>query len=244
LECDSFVFVAGDEGVVIQFVAGIEQSISSARLQRYQSNPFDSLETVINYFWNIALAESLYCSLNMVEIALRNGLHNALAHQFGTPTWYDRAGLLEWRQAVEVRKTKARIAARGDLVTSDRVVSELTFGFWVTILSRPYDSRLWSSWKASPLKTAFVRIPRSLRQRQHIHQHYNAIRELRNRVFHHEPIFDDQLLDQRHDGVKRGLYWLNPEMVNCLEYYDRFPDVLRSGRTSIEGTLKLKLNIP
>jgi hypothetical protein len=230
--------------VINQFMSGIEPSISTARLQRYQANPPNSLETAVNYFWNVALAESLYCSLNMVEIALRNGLHNSLTQHFGIPTWYDRHGLLETRQVEEVQRIKSKIASRGDPVTPDRVVSELTFGFWVTILSRPYDSRLWSSQNASPLKNAFMRIPRGMRQRRLIHGHYNAIRELRNRVFHYEPIFDDQHLGQRHNEVKRGLHWLNPAMADCLEFYDRFPDVFRNGRIAVEDTLRLRLSIP
>jgi hypothetical protein len=213
-------------------------------LQRYQSATGDHLETAVNYLWNIALAESLFCALNAVEVALRNGLHNTLTQHFGVPGWYDRQGLLEPNQARDVAKIKARIAGRGDPVTPDRVVSELTFGFWVTILSRNYDARLWSAQHAAPLKNAFLRIPRSKRQRQPIHQQYNDIRELRNRVFHHEPLFDDPILRQRHGEIKRGLHWLNPDMVECLELYDRFPDVYRDGRAQVAARLTAHLGIP
>ena len=56
--------------MVAQFIRGIEPSISSARLQRYQSATGDHLETAVNSLWNMALAESLYCALNAVEVAL------------------------------------------------------------------------------------------------------------------------------------------------------------------------------
>ena len=133
---------------------------------------------------------------------------------------------------------KDRIARRGETVIPDRVVSELTLGFWVTILSRPYDARLWSAQGGARLSTAFMRLPRRQRQRQRIHQHYNEIRELRNRVFHHEPLFDDPRLRQRHDELKLGLHWLNPRMVDWLEDEDRFPDVYRDGRALVEQRLR------
>jgi hypothetical protein len=219
-------------------------SISPSRLQRYQSAAGDPLETIVNYLWNMALAESLYCSLSAVEVALRNALHDTLTRHFGTPTWYDRQGLLERRQVDEVSAAKQRIRGYGKAVTPDRVVSELTFGFWVTILSRPYDARLWQGQNAAPLKHAFPRVPRRQRQRRIIHQHYNAIRESRNRVFHHEPLFDDRLLRQRHGQVYRGIRWLNPTMADCFELFDRFDDVVRNGRAQIEGKIKAHLGIP
>lgn len=224
--------------MVSQLLSELTPSVSSSRLLRYQSAGGDDLETAVNYFWKLALAESLFCSLNMVEIALRNALHDTLTHHFGVPAWYDRRGLLEAKQRKDINGVKSRIMKRGDSVTPDRVVSELTFGFWVTILSRNYDARLWQGQNAAPLKRMFLRIPRNKRQRQIVHQQYNEIRELRNRVFHYEPIFDDPYLRQRHGEVKRGLQWLNPRMVDVLELYDRFPDVHANGRIAIETKLK------
>jgi len=138
---------------------------------------------------------------------------------------------------------KQRIQNYGDPVTPDRVVSELMFGFWVVILSRNYDSRLWRGGGSAALKNAFQRIPKKKRQRQVIHQQYNEIRELRNRVFHYEPIFDDQYLLNRYGEVKRGLHWLNPRMVDVLEWYDRFPDVHANGRAMVEAKLRKELGI-
>jgi hypothetical protein len=229
--------------VVEQFLSKLEPSITTMRLQRYRSSTGDDLETVVNYLWNIALAESLFFSLNMVEIALRNALHETLRQHFGVPAWYDRQGLLEDDQRKGIKSVKKRIKDYGDQVTADRVVSELTFGFWVTILSRNYDARLWQGQNAAPLKRMFLQIPKNKRQRQTIHQQYNAIRVLRNRVFHYEPIFDDQNLRQRHGEIKRGLHWLNPSMVDALELYDRFPNVYGTGRALIEDKLKAELGI-
>lgn len=117
------------------------------------------------------------------------------------------------------------------------------FGFWVVILLRNYDARLWRGGGASALKNTFQRIPKQKRQRQIIHQQYNEIRELRNRVFHYEPIFDDRHLLSRYGEVNRGLHWFNPRMVDVLEWHDRFLDVHAHGRAAIEAKLKTELGI-
>jgi hypothetical protein len=225
------------------FLAELAQSISYPRLQRYQSATGDDLETAVNYPWNVALAEALFCSLNAVEIALHNALHNTLAQHFGTPAWYDRRGLLEPTQQANIVAVKQRIAGYGNPVTPDRVISELTFGFWVVILSRNHDARLWRGQHSAPLKRAFLRIPKRMRQRQTIHQQYNEIRELRNRVFHYEPIFDDPRLPTRYSEIKRGLYWLNPRMVDLLNWYDRFPNVYENSREAIKDRLAAELGL-
>ena len=230
--------------MAVELLAQLESSISIARLQRYRSPRGDDLETAVNYLWNVALAESLYCSLSAVEIALRNALHTTLTQHFGVPNWFDHRGLLEPRQRNEIESVKARIGSQGDPVTPDRIVSELTFGFWVVILSRNYAGRLWQGQNAAPLKNAFLAIPKNKRQRQTIHQQYNEIRELRNRMFYHEPLFDDRFLFQRYGETKRGLHWLNPRMVGVLEWYDRFPEIHAHGRARIESKLKAELGIP
>jgi len=180
--------------MVSQFLAELQPSLSAPRLQRYADPSGDPLQVALGYLWNVALAESLYCSLNAVELALRNGPHSSLTQHFGRPDWYDGHGILDGGQRGQVEKAKKTIAAYGDTVTPDRVVSQVTFGFWVTILSRNYDARLWSANNAAPLKNAFLRLPKNQRQRHMLHTRYNHIRELRNRVMHHEPLFDDGLL--------------------------------------------------
>lgn len=229
--------------MVSQFLTDLRPTISAARFQRYQSATGDDLETVVNYLWNMALAEAFYCSLNSVEIALRNGLHDTLTTHFGTPGWYDQKGLLDQNQVDDVNAVKKRIRRDGESVTPDRVVSELNFGFWVTILSRNYNARLWQGQNAAPLRQAFPRIPKQFRQRQPIHQHYNAIRELRNRVFHHEPLFDDRILRQRHGEINRGIGWISPRLLAWVKEVDRFPHVYYKGRHEAETTLKQHLGI-
>lgn len=63
--------------MVSKFLTDLQPTISAARFQRYQSSTSDDVETIVNYMWNMALAETLHCSLNAVEIALRQGTNPA-----------------------------------------------------------------------------------------------------------------------------------------------------------------------
>ena len=221
--------------MVARFIADLEPTLSATRLQRYRTPNGCDLDAIVNYFWNIAIAESLYCCLHAVEIALRNTLHATLSQHFGTPTWYDQRGLLDQEQHYQIVRAKADIQKRRDPVTPGRVVSALTFGFWVTILSRNYDSRLWRGNRAAPLRHAFPRVPKSQRQRVKIHRRYNDIREIRNSVFHYEPLFDDPDLPGLHLAIHEAIRWINPELLRTVELFDGFASVFtQRTRTRIE----------
>lgn len=218
-------------------IARIIPAISPTRFERYHLTGTSEQDAFVNYLWNIALSESLFPCLNVVEVALRNSIAAALAEQFGTAAWYTLNGVLDDEQAKAVALVMERIRRYGKDLTPGRVISELTFGFWVTLLSRTYDARLWRAGQAAALKAAFPRVPKRYRQRQQIHQRYNIIRQLRNRVFHYEPIFDDPDLQHRHQQIIEAVNWINPTMGDILRGVDRFPLIYADVRVQLESRL-------
>ena len=71
---------------------------------------------------------------------------------------------------------------RGKLPTADYVVSELSFTFWVALFANVYDQTLWRT----DLHRIFT--PRT-KNRHGLHDSLDRLRNLRNRIAHHEPIF-------------------------------------------------------
>jgi len=133
------------------------------------------------YIWNSQAAAAFYESLHLLEVALRNTLNNALTAHW-SPTWYrDRSVPLSPGSRTEVAKAIQRATQGGITESPGRVVAELTFGFWWSLLGDNYDQRLWKPC----LKQAF---PASVRRRR-LHATLDDLRRLRNRCAHHEPIF-------------------------------------------------------
>jgi hypothetical protein len=196
-----------------------------------------------NYYWNIALAQALLCPLGTVEIMLRNTIHNTLTLHFGAANWYDRRGLLDVKQVGQLQSAKSHIARSGRTVTPERVMSSLSFGFWVTLLSRPYEARLWRANRSANVKTAFPHIPKRQRQRQNIHARYNNLLTLRNLAFHHEPIFDRSTLLADHAAIYAAIGWIEPAMVAPTQLFDAFLDTHANGRTVVEAALKTHLRM-
>lgn len=96
----------------------LQSSHSALRLDRFRpKGGVSDLDTLINYFWNIALAEALLCPVGSVEVMLRTTIHDTLSTHFGTTIWYDQHGLLESKQQAKVASAKAYIARRSRTVT-------------------------------------------------------------------------------------------------------------------------------
>ena len=226
-----------------EFLRRIEPWISHERMEAYRPQGEDDLAMIVTYLHNTTLCEALYTSLSFLEVTLRNSLHTNLSALHGSSSWYSLPAVLEKYDEREVHRVIRRIQGEGKQATSDRVVSELNFGFWVALLSTPYDARFWRPRKARYLKTAFPNIPRSQRQRPVIYKRYNELRVLRNRVFHYETIWNRATLLRDYARIYEAMEWISPDMAATCRLIDRFPDVFTNGHDAIESRLRDHLEI-
>lgn len=205
----------------------MERLFSAGRLTRfYQMAVQDAAEAAALYAGNIQLSESLYPSLAVAEIVLRNAVHRQLSHLFATPDWYEqlgrRTGLADLQPALD--KAHNYILDRKETLSADKVVAELTFGFWVTLFNRTYEDVLWKQ-----LRLTFAHLPKAERQRATVSVVLNTVRTLRNRVYHNEPIcWRLPVLAQQHAQILQLIGWIEPQLLPWLQAFDRFPAVLQT----------------
>ena len=172
----------------LDFFMLLRRAISHERLEAYRMRGADmnGMNLYVHYAWNIALSESLYPALQGLEIALRNSIHDASAERFGTENWFsDDLSLLLPPEQDSIRKARGALIKEGKQPEEEGVIAELSFGFWTSLFDVRYEQRLWP-WL---LKPVFPFMPRSIRTRKMLSGRLNRIRHLRNRVFHHEPVW-------------------------------------------------------
>lgn len=141
---------------------------------------------------------------------------------------YDRTA---WEEEC-IRKVSKRIRDAGKMLTAERLISGLDFGFWTNFLTKEYEeprnnSLLWPHLTS----VLFPGAPADTR-RHIIEKKFNRIRELRNRLSHHEAIWKFQekdaagkpdysrpvyglkaslhLLRRAWDDTLDALFWLSP----------------------------------
>jgi hypothetical protein len=93
--------------------------------------------------WNTALSESLYGPIQGLEVTLRNKIHRRFSDQFGA-RWYDDARVgLQYAQRDQVLRAKLSLQHQGKPLDPSRLIAELSFGFWVGLFGRRYETHLW-----------------------------------------------------------------------------------------------------
>jgi len=100
------------------------------------------------------------------------------------------------------------------------MVAQLSFGFWVSLLSSGagYDRHLW----VPTLHRAF---PCYSGSRKNLHENFLTMVLFRNRIMHHEPIHHRDLLAD-HRKVYQLFGYLSPDAVKCALALDRVATVL------------------
>ena len=87
------------------------------------------------------------------------------------------------------------------------------------------------------LKPVFPHISRGLRTRGFVSKRLHDIRLLRNRIFHHEPIWNKPNLNEQHGQILETIGWVNQDMRNFVQVLDRFPEIYTRGAEDYERDL-------
>jgi hypothetical protein len=230
-------------------LASLHRALSEQRLDSYkQASDADEVDRVARYLWNMALSSTLNSSLHSFEVTLRNAIFNTSVKLVDTsklkmpdiPCWLDaeNSGLLYANEIAEVNRAKTYLSNDPRRRTPGHLIAKLTFGFWVQLTARVYNElradgpRLWP--RGLPLVFPFKWPPGSKKavpdhgDREMIFNRLHQVRELRNRIAHHEPIWDLDLDDQ-YARMLEILGWMSTRMQGAVTALDTFPAVLSRG---------------
>ena len=204
-----------------QFYSEIESSFTSSRLSVYKQDGADDTTCLARYLYNIEVCKSLYSSLNIFEVTFRNSIDKVLCTVAGADNWYDIL-TLDSTSMKNINDAKHKIQKKGKPVTHDRIVSELTFGFWTSLLTPRYSQ---ASFQSKIIKTCFRSVPAAQRNIKYLQTRFDRIRVLRNRVSHHERIIHWKNLSDQHDELLKSIKWLDKASYELACSCDRFPKV-------------------
>jgi hypothetical protein len=194
---------------------------SNARFNVYLSKTGNDYDKALAlYKLNIELSEAFYPILSVIEISLRNSINNKLEDYFKDSYWFENNLPIEFLPFV--LEAKQKLNSQNKNITSDRIISELNFGFWNRLFNRNYTILLWK-----PLHTIFKNMPKKDRKREKIANSLYNIRTLRNRIYHYEPIFGNpKEIEKIHSEMILFLTWLDKDLPNLISDINRFDNVL------------------
>lgn len=195
------------------------------------------------YIWNIKISAAFLEIICLYEVALRNAIINALEANYKVHSILNdnfiralkpaaREELLSIVNKLSQNKqyeftfrNNRLLPLRIDTtkISPSKVVAELNFIFWENMLSNTHRIR----WINNMYK-AFPCLP-NLNEREcqstidRIHSTTSVIRHLRNRICHHEPIFNEQKINllEIFENMKTVLSYISIDIQDFLNQFER-----------------------
>ena len=205
------------------FYSAIENAFTSSRLSVYKQDGADDTTCLARYLYNIDVCKSLYSSLNIFEVTFRNSIDKVLCSIAGADNWYDIL-TLDSTSMKNINDAKHKVQKKGKIVTHDRIVSELTFGFWTSLLTPRYSQ---AAFQSKIIKNCFKKVPPAQRNIKYLQTRFDKVRVLRNRVSHHERIIHWKDLDLQHNDLLESIKWLDRSSYELACSCDRFPKIYK-----------------
>jgi hypothetical protein len=200
--------------------AALQKTLTAERLRKYLLATDNDLDLALKlYEENMRLSEAFYAPLQCLEVCLRNTLHDQLTAKYGAH-WFQN-GAPQFNAISEQMITDAlwELKNKPPPIDPNDVVAELKFAFWVGILGPHYDATLWRQALYKAFRVGGGK-PRST-----VHHRFNAVRRFRNRIMHHEPIFQ-RPLQQLHDEIIDAIGWMCADTAAWTAHHSRFETVI------------------
>lgn len=235
--------------------AALKRALSEPRINGYRDPAdADDLDAVARYLWNAALASALQTPLHLFEVTFRNAVFDASVQIVDPrgrtvreiPCWLDMdPTFLYANEEAAVRKAKDHLRSSPRSMTPGHLVAKLGFGFWVNLMNSAYEQgrkagpRLWPA----GILRVFPQAPKPFRTRADLRLRVNEVRGFRNRVAHHEPIWDRDLLPT-YDRTVETLGWINPGMARAVQVLSTVHPIFHTGPAAYRSQAELLLGTP
>ncbi len=165
--------------------------LSVERLGTYVAGCDGQLDTALDlYDWNTAVSAAFWQPLGHIEVVLRNAMSLALAARQSRDdlpgSWLDDAAIaLDRRARADIAIARRRVLKKGKRPSDSQTISELAFGFWRYLITRRHTA-LWPD-----LASAFPGAPD--RRRETVEEPIARLHDLRNRIAHHQRVWNRDL---------------------------------------------------
>ena len=182
----------------------INQYITQKRLSKYTS--------IKQYEENLLLSRHYYIPLAILEVSLRNAINQHFEKFYGSGWLINEASFLQRDHLSKIFDAKQKIVSRNEQLSKDKLVAELSFGFWVNLFKSSYDKQM----RINSLRQIFANLPPKnvhFVNRHEIFQTLNHIRNFRNRVFHHERIINKEEFQHIGTEIDKILGFLHEDIL-------------------------------
>ena len=214
-------------------IIALKSALSAARINTYEIaagiTGNEDLSWLNLYLWNAQISGEFLTPLHICEVVIRNAVADAIEQQYGnqwpwSKTFQTSLPSSSFLKVYNPQKNLCDVSKKQ--VTVGKVIPKLNFMFWQKMFTKRHDVRLWNKYllnvmpgcdKAQSIKNL----------RQSNFQDIDTVRELRNRIAHHEPIFKRDLAND-YNTIIRLITYRSQETADWifLNHYGRIQEIL------------------
>lgn len=222
------------------YLSKVIDLISSERLNSYQQvfDTKDEKELLGVYFWNIHISSLFFKLSTILEVSLRNSMHNAFSKKMGN-TWWQKSKLhylsyssksdhkvpdvvksvrsyFDSARRTVIRDKKDRYNLESYIPKDSEVISATVFYVWELLLDKEFvgNNLIWPS-NLSKVFKGWPNDKNASELLQMLRDDLKNIRDFRNRISHNEPIWKAYEVNNTHLAVEYLLKKLS-SMENIL----------------------------
>jgi hypothetical protein len=167
------------------------------------------------------ISAALWVHIIAFETTLRDFINEKLQRIYGVFDWWLVPNLLSRSDLKDINYAIRRLNGRQLPISNENVVANLSFSFWVELLSKRYHQKIWMK-----LVKFFPAYPG---RREDFYNKAREIRNLRNVIAHHGPILRRDLF-RDHAYLHELTALLDPELANEVKRKSRVLDLLLNAR--------------
>ncbi len=211
-------------------------TFSKARILRYFSDGDSPDKVLARYHANIVLSEAMIPALHYFEISFRNRIDQVFKKYYASE-WLTNTPNQLMVSAQDIKKINEIISKvrreNKRLPIHDDIVAQMTFGFWCSFLHRKYDPVIWH--RKDAIKIIFPNLPRANKKRSYIEHKIFKIKEIRNRIAHHEPVWNSKVsIFDAHAICLELIHAMSHDAAEMLRRIDKFPTIYHNNLTRLQ----------
>lgn len=217
-------------------INSIIKTLSESRLSTYKKNNLcdaSDEQSLGLYLWNTQLSGHFFPILQILEVSLRNAIHNAyieseqdtIEANYHQDEWVNEKSKIDslWFTKIytrqnningfnQISRAKKDIQNENKQENANNYIGKLTFGFWVNMTNKNHRSS--NNATQSPIIELWPKLTKKVFPNaidrfgnrlsiNNINTHLHTINKLRNRIAHHEPIWKAEDLYDSNDAINK-----------------------------------------
>lgn len=167
------------------------------------------------YQWNLELSCCFLAPLQVCEVSIRNAIAEAIELTYGANWPYDRSFEISLPNPPRTYSPRGNLLQHRNEPTAGKIIAELKFVFWERMFTARHDNTIWNAHLHTVLP--HVDATKTVQEvRREAYETLNDIRDLRNRIAHHEPIFRRNIQEE-YDRIRKVIGWRSVVAADWLD---------------------------